>query len=376
MAARIVAGLSLLVWLYLALGHGRFWRTTVRLPPGADPDTDPDQWPSVVAIVPARDEATLLPRTLPTLLAQRYPGAWRVIVVDDDSSDDTGAVAARLGAEVVPGGGPPPGWVGKVAAMAAGVARAGEPDYLLFTDADIAYPPGAVRELVRAANADHLDLTSQMVRLRAESLWERLVVPAFVYFFAQLYPFGRVNRPGRTAAAAGGCMLVRARSLAEAGGLTSIRDAVIDDVALARLLKRRGRIWLGLSGSVLSIRPYPRLADLWQMVARSAYTQLRHSPLLLVATVLGLVLTYLVPPAGLVAGLVLGDPVLATLGALAWAAMAVTYAPMLRWYGRTPLWAPALPVVAALYLAMTVDSARRHRAGRGAAWKGRIAGRG
>lgn len=376
MAARIVGGVSLVIWLYLALGHGRFWRTSVRLPPGAEPDTDPDGWPAVVAIVPARDEAAMLPQTLPSLLAQRYPGSWRVVLVDDDSSDGTGAIAASLGAEVVRGGGPPPGWVGKVAAMAAGVARAGEPDYLLFTDADIRYPPGAVTELVRAATANRLDLTSQMVRLRAESFWERLVVPAFVYFFAQLYPFGRVNRPGPTAAAAGGCMLVRRAALVAAGGLDSIRDAVIDDVALGRLLKRRGPIWLGLSGRVASVRPYPRLADLWQMVTRSAYTQLRHSPLLLAATVLGLLLTYLAPPAALIAGLALGDPVLATLGAAAWATMAATYVPMLRCYRRTPLWAPALPVVAGLYLAMTLDSARRHRAGRGAAWKGRVAARG
>jgi hopene-associated glycosyltransferase HpnB len=367
---RTVGALSLAIWLYLAFGHGRFWRASITLPRGAEPA----QWPSVVAVVPARDEAPVLPRTLPTLLAQRYPGPFRVIVVDDDSSDGTGGLAAAAGAEVVRGNGPPPGWAGKVAAMARGVEHAGEPDYLLFTDADIAYQEGAVTALVRAATANGLDLTSQMVQLRAESFWERLIVPAFVYFFAQLYPFARVNGAGRTAAAAGGCMLVRRAALDAAGGLAEIRGAVIDDVSLARLLKRRGRIWLGLSADIASVRPYPRLRDLWDMVARSAYTQLRHSPLLLAGTVLGLLLTYAVPPAALVAGLVLGDSLLAVVGGIAWLVMAATFVPMLRHYRLAPWRALLLPAIAALYTAMTVDSARRHRAGRGAAWKGRFAG--
>lgn len=232
-AVLVLGAVPCAIWLYLALGHGLFWRTSVRLPEGRDTQ----QWPSVVAVVPARDEAEVLPQTLPTLVAQDYPGPWRVLVVDDDSSDGTAALATDAGAEVIRGAGPPPGWMGKVAAMHAGVCAAGEPDFLLFTDADIAYPPGAVTELVRCATARNLDLTSQMVRLRAETGWERLIVPAFVYFFAQLYPFGRVNGPGRTAAAAGGCMLVRTRALAEAGGLAQIRGAVIDDVSLAALLK-------------------------------------------------------------------------------------------------------------------------------------------
>jgi hopene-associated glycosyltransferase HpnB len=277
---------------------------------------------------------------------------------------------------VVRAEGPPAGWAGKVAAMADGVRQAGEPDFLLFTDADIDYPPDALTGLVRAAMTHDLVLTSQMVRLRAESSWERPIVPAFVYFFAQLYPFARVNGTGRTAAAAGGCMLVCRSALARAGGLAEIRGAVIDDVSLGRLLKRQGRIWLGLSERTCSVRPYARLADLWDMVARSAYTQLRRSPLLLAGTVLGLLLTYVVPPAALVAGLVRGDAVLAALGAAAWVVMAGSYLPMLRFYRLplAPLRALALPVTAVLYAAMTVDSARRHRAGRGAAWKGRVAG--
>lgn len=371
MGERIVGALSLLIWLYLALAHGRFWRTSITLPPG----TDPERWPSVVAVVPARNEASVLPHTLPTLLGQRYAGSFRVVVVDDDSADGTGELAATAGAKVVRADGPPPGWAGKVAAMAAGVEHADDAEFLLFTDADIAYPRDAVTALVRAATANRLDLTSQMVRLRAESFWERMIIPAFVYFFAQLYPFARVNRAGRTAAAAGGCMLVRRSALIAAGGLAEIRDAVIDDVSLGRLLKRRGRIWLGLSNDMISVRPYPRLADLWDMVARSAYTQLRHSPLLLLGTVVGLLITYVVPPAALSVGLAMGDGMLAPLGGIAWLVMAATYLPMLRFYRLAPWHALLLPAVAVLYTAMTADSARRHRAGRGAAWKGRVAPR-
>lgn len=371
MLAGTVSLLSLAIWIYLAAGHGRFWSTAVRLPDGPDPQ----RWPSVVAVVPARDEAAVLPSTLPTLVAQDYPGPWRVIVVDDDSSDGTGALAAAAGAEVVRGSGPPPGWSGKVAAMAAGFAAVDDADYVLFTDADIAYPPDAVSALVRAATARGSVLTSQMARLRTTAFWEKVVVPAFVYFFAQLYPFARVNRPGRTAAAAGGCMLVECAALARAGGLAGIRDALIDDVSLGRLLKAHGPVWLGLSTQIRSVRAYPRLADLWAMVSRSAYTQLRYSPLLLLGTVVGLGVTYLVPPVALCAGLAGGDAVAALAGGLGWALMAASYAPMLRLYGRSLLWAPALPAVAALYAAMTVDSARRHRAGRGGAWKGRVLAR-
>jgi hopene-associated glycosyltransferase HpnB len=327
----------------------------------------------VVAPVPARDEATVVPHTVPTLVAQRYPGPYRVVVVDDDSGDDTGALAAAAGAEVVRGSGPPPGWTGKVAAMATGVAAAGRPDFLLFADADIEYPPDAVERLVRAALDRGLVLTSQMARLRTSTGWERLLVPAFVYFFAQLYPFARVNGTGRTAAAAGGCMLVRRDALERSGGLEAIRAAVIDDVALGRLLKGQGRIWLGLTDDIRSVRPYPRLADLWQMVARSAYTQLRYSPLMLLGTVLGLLLVYVLPPALLLGGAAAGAATAAVLGATAWAIMTATYVPMLRFYRLNPLRTLLLPGIAVLYLAMTVDSARRHRAGRGAQWKGRIA---
>jgi hopene-associated glycosyltransferase HpnB len=296
-----------------------------------------------------------------------------VILVDDASTDGTGDLAKQLGdVRVVTGSGPPPGWTGKVAALALGVAEAGEPDFLLFTDADIAHPPDSVSDLVRAAH--DRDLVSLMARLRTETFWERAIVPAFVYFFAQLYPFGRVNRPGRTAAAAGGCVLVRRSVLVSAGGLAAIRGALIDDVALATLVKRggSGRIWLGSSTSVRSVRAYPRLADLWDMVARSAYTQLRYSVLLLAGTVVGLLVLYAVPPVAFVVGL-FGQPVVAALGLAGWALLAGSYLPMLRRYGLSIGWAPLLPVIALFYAGMTVDSAWRHWRGRGGAWKGRTA---
>ena len=367
----LVAGVALAAWVYLACGHAGFWRTSIRLPSRREPQN----WPSVVAIVPARDEAAVLPMTLPTLVASRYPGEFAVIVVDDASTDATAQVAANLGARVVAADTLNPRWAGKVHAMACGVTAAGDCDYLLFTDADITYSPTALADLVRAAVTQQLDLVSQMAKLRAVQSWERVIVPAFVYFFAQLYPFARVNSPrSRVAAAAGGCMLVRRASLDDAGGLARIADAHIDDVALGTLLKRGGsRIWLGLSDDVRSVRPYPSLRELWRMVSRSAYTQLRYSPLLLLATVIGLVLVYVIPVAAVIAGLAVRNGPLTAFGAAAWSLMALTYLPMLRFYRLSVLRSLTLPFIAALYTAMTVDSAWQHARGRGGSWKGRTA---
>jgi hopene-associated glycosyltransferase HpnB len=391
LALSIACVLAAVVWTYLVIGHGGYWRTSQWLPPVT---RDPDTWPDVVAVVPARNEAEMLPVTLPELLGQEYPGALSVIVVDDGSSDGTGDVAAKLAAgsarplRVIPGAPPPEGehWAGKVWAMAQGLHAAGPSGYVLFTDADIAWEaPDALRRLVAAAEGDDRDLVSQMALLRAASGWERVVVPAFVYFFAQLYPFRRVNVPGsRTAAAAGGCMLVRRGALERSGGLAPISGALIDDVAMGRMIKRqRGRCWLGVTRQVVSVRPYPGLASLWQMVARSAYTQLRCSPLVLAGTLIGLLFLYALPPAGAITGLVVllagaggagatGAAAL-TLGAglAGWALMSLSYLPMLRLYRLSPLRAPGLPLIALLYAAMTADSARRHYAGRGAQWRGR-----
>jgi hopene-associated glycosyltransferase HpnB len=402
--------LAAAAWVYLLAGHGGFWRTDVRLP-GRPGSPSPQPWPSVIAVVPARDEAAILPETLPTLLAQDYPGAFSVVLVDDASTDGTAAVAAAVSTRagstravpagpipampaeptlpaaplrVVSGSPPPAGWAGKVWAMAQGMAAAGECGYLLFTDADIALEPGVVADLVRAAAADDRALVSQMALLRCETGWERWIVPAFVYFFAQLYPFRRVGRPrARTAAAAGGCMLVRRETLAAAGGLERIAGARIDDVALARLLKRgpaQARCWLGFATSVHSRRSYPGLGGLWDMVARSAYTQLRYSPALLAGTVAGLCWLYLLPPVATLGGLAAawGHPAGPAVwwwctgaGLAGWALMTLSYLPVLGLYRLSPLRAPCLPVIALLYTAMTVDSARRHRRGRGGEWKGR-----
>ncbi|AWW41036.1 glycosyltransferase [Streptomyces cadmiisoli] len=369
---------SLVAWLWLLLCQGFFWRTDVRLPPRTEPDT----WPSVCVVVPARDEATVLPASLPSLLAQDYPGRAEVFLVDDGSTDGTGALARELARRhgglpltVDSPGEPPPGWTGKLWAVRHGIglARAREPEYLLLTDADIAHAPDSLRALVAAARTGGFDVVSQMARLRVQSRWERLVVPAFVYFFAQLYPFRRIGRRGaRTAAAAGGCVLLRADAAERARIPEAVRHAVIDDVALARAVREAGgRLWLGLADRVDSVRPYPRLHDLWRMVARSAYAQLRHSPLLLAGTVAGLALVYLVPPVAFVAGAAAGDTAAAVLGLSAWLVMAGTYLPMLRYYGVAAWFAVLLPFTAFLYLLMTVDSAVQHYRGRGAAWKGR-----
>ncbi|MBT2905035.1 MULTISPECIES: glycosyltransferase [Streptomyces] len=376
------AAVSLAAWLWLLLFQGWFWRTDVRLPASREPDERPDLWPDVCVVVPARDEAAVLPASLPSLLAQDYPGRAEIFLVDDGSSDGTGDLARKLARRqgglpltVASPGEPPAGWTGKLWAVRHGMeaARARDPEYLLLTDADIAHAPDSLRRLVAAARTGGFDLVSQMARLRVESLWERLVVPAFVFFFAQLYPFRRISRPGsRTAAAAGGCVLLRADAAARARIPDAVRHAVIDDVAVARAVKRSGgRVWLGLADGVDSVRPYPRLGDLWRMVSRSAYAQLRHSPLLLAGTVAGLALVYLVPPAAVAVGAAAGNAPCALLGGAAWLVMTGTYVPMLRYY-RQPLWlAPLLPVTAFLYLLMTVDSAVQHRRGRGAAWKGR-----
>jgi hopene-associated glycosyltransferase HpnB len=401
-----LASAAALGWLYLLTCHGGYWLTGQRLPVGSGPSG----LPSVVAVVPARNEADMLPASLPSLLGQDYAGALTVIVVDDDSDDGTAGVAVRTGQQagwpaVMMGNGgsgarqpgtatdrtlivltarpAPAGWAGKVWAQSEGVRAVGAgAEYILFTDADIALRPAALTALARAAAGHDLAIVSQMALLRTSNRWERLLVPAFVYFFAQLYPFRRVSAArSRTAAAAGGCMLVRADALESAGGLAAISGARIDDVALGTLLKRSGgRCWLGFSTEVLSLRPYERLADIWDMVARSAYTQLRYSPAALAATLVGLAWLYLLPPAAAIAGLGLlasgaGTALaawLAAAGLAGWLMMTVSYAPMLRLYRLSLLRAPSLPLVAGLYAAMTADSARRHRAGRGGAWKGRV----
>ena len=380
MFAAAVAILTAIIWLVLLLGRGFYWLSGVRdderLPA-------PERWPSVVAVVPARNEAAVIGDSVGSLLRQDYPGQLAVVVVDDDSSDGTAAAAqaAAQGSQrqlVVFKGQPlPAGWTGKLWALKQGIAAAEQaaPDMLLLTDADIAHRPDSLTWLVAKAAKDKTVLTSFMAKLRCESLAERSHVPAFIYFFEMLYPFAWVRQPeARTAAAAGGCVLVRRSALAAAGGFAAVRDAVIDDVAVARVVARAGgRLWLGLADEVRSVRPYPRLADLWSMVARSAYTQLRHSPLVLAGTMAGLLLVYVGPPVTCLAGLATGSTAAAVAGGVAWLLMTASYLPQVR-YARQPVaLSLTLPIAAVLYLLMTVDSARRHHLGRGAAWKGRAA---
>jgi hopene-associated glycosyltransferase HpnB len=371
-AALFLALVACLIWAYLLLGRGGFWHTAPEPPP------PPQRWPRVVAIVPARDEAETVGRAVSSLLRQEYAGEFLVVLVDDASKDGTSDLARAaadglaLGGKlrVVPAPALEHGWTGKLWALAAGVRAADDsaPELYLFADADIEHHPQNLSRLVARLEGQSCDLVSLMVKLHCESAAEWFLIPAFVFFFAMLYPFSWVCDPGkRTAAAAGGCMLLRRSAYERIGGLESLKGELIDDCALARAVKRGGRIWLELSRQTKSLRRYPRLADIWAMVARTAYAQLKYSPFNLAGTVAGLGLVFLGPVLLLAAG-----GAASWLALASWAMMSVAYAPMLRFY-RLPAWrAPLLPAVALLYLAATVDSARRHWRGKGGEWKGRV----
>lgn len=374
-----IATLASAIWLYLIVARGAFWRASVR--DDANLNAQPQTWPRVMAVVPARNEVDVIAQSLHSLLTQDYPGSLDVILVDDQSRDGTSAMAAATAANlqaqnrliIVSGRTLPAGWAGKVWAMKQGVDRSETlprpPDYLLFLDADIACAPDALKRLVARAEADGLVLTSLMAKLRCETWAERALIPAFVFFFQMLYPFTWVNSRSReTAAAAGGCMLVRRDALHKAGGIESIRNALIDDCALGSKLKSVGRIWLGLTERVLSLRAYPQVSDIRRMVSRSAYHQLRYSPLLLAGTAAGMGLTYLAPPFLAMFGTGLSQ----ILGVLSWATMALAFQPTLKFYRISPLWGIALPAIGCAYLIFTLDSAYQHLRGRGGLWKGRV----
>jgi hopene-associated glycosyltransferase HpnB len=380
----IIAAIVLATWLYLIAARGGFWRAAERDDVAALPERPMTQWPAVSAVVPARDEAETVGETVASLLRQDYPRAFNVVLVDDQSRDSTARIArdaaVALGGgdrlDIISGRPLPAGWTGKLWAQSQGVEHAvttsTSPDYLLLTDADIVFAPGALLSLVARAEQHGLVLNSLMVKLRCKSFAERMFVPAFIFFFQMLYPFAFVNDPRRaTAAAAGGCMLVRREALQAAGGLAAIRGALIDDCALAKLLKARGRIAIALTEHAHSVRTYPAIGDVRRMVARTAYAQLRYSPLLLAGAVLGLALSYLAPVA--LALFAAGFAQFA--GLFAWASMAIAFRPILRFYGMSSfgswLWAAALPAIAAMYMAFTLDSAYQHARGRGGMWKGR-----
>ncbi len=375
---------SLTAWIYLLLCNGRFWQGDQRLRAQTPADDALAKWPAVVAVVPARNEADVVERALNSLLAQDYPGELQIVLVDDCSDDGTGDIARRLAREhpagsrlaVVETETVPEGWVGKMWAVQTGIqlaeARWPESPYLHLTDADVEHGPGNLRAMVYKAEAEGLGLVSLMVMLHCETRWEKLLIPAFVYFFQMLYPFPRINDPrSRVAGAAGGCMLVRTGSLKSAGGIESIRGQIIDDCALGAVLKSVGRVWVGLSDTELSARPYSGLREIWAMVARSAYTQLRHSVWMLALTVAGMLLVFVSPPIVVSTFPVHGNVWAALLALAAWLAMAWSFRPSALRYRRSPAFGLVLPATALLYLGMTLDSACRHWIGAGGQWKGR-----
>jgi hopene-associated glycosyltransferase HpnB len=374
--AILIGAVSAAAWLYLLMGRGGFWRAARQrdLP---RPQTTPRR---VVAVIPARNEAAVIARAVRSLLAQQLAGSVHVIVIDDGSIDGTAGIAARAAADLgatsrltlLKGSALASGWSGKLWAVAQGVAAAEElaPDYLLLTDADIEHDRGNVAQLVAHADAEACDLVSYMVRLSVSHRAERCLIPAFVFFFFMLYPPAWVaSERARTAAAAGGCMLVRPSALARAGGIEAIRRELIDDCALARALKRSGaRIWLGLTDTARSVRGYGSWREILGMISRAAFSQLRHSYVLLAATLAGLCLVYVLPPLLLLTA----SPLPMALGAAGWALMSLAYLPMVRFHRISPLWSVCLPGIACFYALATAHSAVQYWRGRGGVWKGRV----
>jgi hopene-associated glycosyltransferase HpnB len=357
----LTAGASLAAWVYLFTARGGFWQ--IKAPPKPAPSAVSR---SVCVIIPARNEVSVVGEAIASLRP------WQVIVVDDHSSDRTAAIAAEAGASVIQAGPLPQGWSGKLWAISEGLKHAASfaPDYLLLTDADIVHAPGNIAELVARAEAGGLDLVSLMVKLRCRSLAETLLIPAFVFFFFMLYPPAWVARPDRkTAAAAGGCILIRPSALDRIGGIASIRSAIIDDCALARAVKRTGgRIWLGVTDDTRSIRAYGSFSEIRAMISRTAFAQLHHSALLLLGTIAGMAVIYVAPPLLLLTR----NPLAAFFGLAAWILMTIAYAPTLRFYGRSVAWAPLLPLIAVFYISATFDSALAYWTGRGGMWKDRV----
>ena len=392
-ALMLVAAVSLTVWLLLTFARGGYWQCKERFVAADEVSPSPAEtgtaeWPRIAVVVPARDEVEVVERSISSLLSQDYPGEFGLICVDDQSEDGTGAAAeacavklpnARGRLQVVRASERPAGWAPKVWAMEQGLSRAFalEPDYVWFCDADIEHNPNVLRALVTKAERERLDQVSTMVQLAAESFSEKLLIPAFVLFFAKLYPFAWVNdRSVPDAAAAGGSLLARTDALRAAGAFESLRGALIDDCALAVRLSDVGRvrergIWLGTTTDSRCVRGYGGLSGVWRMVVRSAYVQLHYSWWRLAATVLGMALIYIAPVLIVVSSPFHANGYALLFASFAWILMTATSVPIFRRYGLPPVFALAIPVAGALYTAMTVDSARRHVQGLGSEWKGR-----
>ncbi len=374
-----VAGVAtLLIWTYLAAAHGRFWQISRFTPEQQASTRAPDL---VAVVIPARDEAEVVGRCVASLLQQEGGQRLHIFLVDDGSSDGTAEIARQAEQAagkteqltIIRGRPLPSGWSGKLWAVQQGVERAREldPDFLLLTDADIEHGLRSIATLITIARSQRCDLVSFMVKLYCQSLAERALVPAFVYFFFQLYPPAWISSPQRkTAGAAGGSILVRPQALERAGGIQAIRNEIIDDCALARAVKRSGgRVWLGISAETRSIRPYGTFAEVGRMISRSAFNQLQHSTWLLLFAMIGMTMTYVLPP---LLALFSGRPVPSLLGAVAWAIMAVTFLPIVRFYRLNLLWSLALPLIAVFYMGATFHSAFKFWTGRGGEWKGRV----
>jgi hopene-associated glycosyltransferase HpnB len=371
--------LALSIWLYLLSARGGFWLARERDNAVGVPQLS--HWPSVVAVIPARNEADVIAQSVGSLLNQDYPGSLRIVLVDDGSEDGTAAAARQVAVEngvacldVLRGTALPARWTGKLWALQQGIQHVGkDSDYLLMTDADIGHAPDNVRTLVARAEQDGRVLVSLMAQLSCTTWAECFLIPAFVFFFQMLYPFAWVaQRKRRLAAAAGGCLLVRREALEHAGGIASIRSEIIDDCALACRLKTQGPIWLGLTRRARSLRPYGGIGEIGHMISRSAYAQLGYSPLLLAGTIAGMVLTYLVPPTLAFVG---GAGLAQGAGLCAWVLMALSFQPILRFYRLSPLWGVALPAMGATYTLFTLYSAFQFWRGRGGMWKGRAQAR-
>jgi hopene-associated glycosyltransferase HpnB len=371
-----IAAIPLLVWVYLIIGRGQFWRLTREGVPPAVPAGSG----RVVAIIPARNEAPVIGAAVHSLAQQAFGGSLHLMVVDDASTDGTAeaalAAARAAGAQerftLIRGAALPSGWTGKLWALSQGVTAAAQlnADYLLFTDADIRHAPTSVASLVADAEANDRDLVSHMVKLSTDGFAERLLIPAFVFFFLKLYPPAWVaSARHRLAAAAGGCLLIRPRALTRIGGVQAIRSHIIDDCALARAVKDSGgRVALELTRETRSLRAYRSSAEIGAMISRTAFAQLGHSYLWLAGTLAGMFLTYLLP----LLLLFCRDPLLLCLGLGALLLMSLCYLPTVRFYGLTPLWCLSLPLIAAFYSGAVIHSAVRYARGSGGRWKGRV----